>query len=177
MAITGRSAPRGLRRGRVLRALGFWVGLVLTSILPGRASSAPANDSPIVGVIIATVTKISDIPSDVLRTAFRGLRPEYQGIHLTPFNLPLQTPARERLDRALLGLAPSEVGSYWVDQRVRDGRTPPRTVPSVDIATKVVAQLPGAIACVPLPIRDPRVRVLRVDGKGPSDKGYLLAPN
>ena len=125
-------------------------------------------------MIIASSARVTDIPVDLVRTAFLGLHVEHRGVHLIPLNAPLRTPARARLDRVLLGLEPSEVGGFWIDQRVRDGRNPPRTVPSTELAVRVVAQLPGAIACVPAQVVDSGVRVLRIDGKAPSDSGYLL---
>ena len=134
-----------------------------------------AQRAGVLVLIIAGSTGISDMPSGVVRSAFFGRRTEHRGVRLIPFNLPLGSPARERLDRALLGLEPADVGRFWIDQRVRDGRIPPRTAPSVGLAVRVVGQLPGAIACVPATAVDSRVRVLRIDGKEPSEKGYLLA--
>ncbi|MFT3922982.1 MAG: hypothetical protein QM778_10640 [Myxococcales bacterium] len=151
------------------------LALLILALMPVRVATAGVQQTDELALIIGSATGVSDIPSDVVRTAFLGLRAEYHGIRLIPLNLPLRTPARERLDRALLGLAPEEVGSFWIDQRVRDGRNPPRTAPSVELAVRIVAQLKGAIACVPLASLDPRTRALRIDGKGPSESGYLLS--
>lgn len=164
--------PRRTARRSALVAL---VLLAWTALPFLRAPSAGAQRVSDFVFIIANSTGITDIPSDVLRTAFLGLRAEYRGVRLIPLNLPLRMPARERLDRALLGLEPNQVGSFWIDQRVRDGRSPPRTVPSADLAVRIVAQLPGAVACVPAGLAEAHVRVLNVDGKSPSDSGYLLA--
>jgi hypothetical protein len=148
--------------------------LLLAAVFPARVPRALAQHAEVLALIIAGSTSVTDIPSDVVRTAYLGLRAEYKGVRLIPLNPPLKTPARERMDRTLLGLAPSEVGIFWIDQRVRDGRIAPRTVPSADVAVRVVAQLPGAITCVPASALSPHVRALRIDGKGPSDSGYLL---
>jgi hypothetical protein len=167
---------RRLRKTGDRSALAALILLLLAAFLPARASLAIAQRADAFVLIIGSSTGVTDISSDVVRTAFLGLRAEFRGVRLIPLNLPLRTFVRERLDRVLLGLEPSEVGSFWIDQRVRDGRSPPRTVSSAELAVRVVAQLPGAVACVPATFVDPHVRALRIDGKGPSEKGYLLAP-
>ncbi len=169
-----RAPARGPLTGRRSSLVAF-VLLMAAVLLPVGATPAGAQRTADFVVVIATATGLSDLPSSVLRMAFLGLRAEHRGVRLVPLNLPLKAAARERMDRALLGLEPDQVGSFWVDQRVRDGRTPPRTVPSAELAVRIVAQLPGAIACVPAATFDSRVRALSIDGKAPSDSGYLLA--
>ena len=136
------------------------------------AQPTPAPDSIV--MIIAASTEISDIPADLLRTAFRGLPAQHHGVRLIPFNAPPGAPMRVRVDRLLLGLEPENVGSFWVDQRVRDGRTPPRTAPTIELALRVVAHLPGAVAYVPATALGDKVRALKIDGRGPQDTKYLL---
>lgn len=149
--------------------------LMLAIVLPTRATSAIARPSDALTLIMASASSLQDLPSHVVREAFQGLRADYKGVRLIPFNLPLGSPIRQQLDRAVLGLAPNEVGMFWVDQRVRDGRTAPRTVTSVERLIRVVAQLSGAIAGVPASAVDGSVRTLRIDGRAPTDKDYLLA--
>ena len=155
-----------------------WLALVLLIVavfLPLPARRVGAQQPETLVVIMASSSQISDLPSGVLRSAFLGLSTVYRGTQLIPFNAPIGTPIRARMDWALLGLEQREVGTFWVDQRVRDGRMPPRTVSSTDLAVRVVAQLPGAIACVPASQAGPRVRALRIDGVDPSSHEYLLA--
>jgi len=159
-----------------LRALAALVLLALVVCSRWGVPTAVAQRADVLVMIIASSTPVTDIPADVVRTAFLGLRAEHRGVRLIAFNPMLRTPSRERLDRVLLGIEPDEVGGFWVDQRVRDGRHPPRALPSDELAVRVVAQLPGAIACVPARLVVSGVRALRIDGKGPSDRGYLLAP-
>lgn len=149
--------------------------VMLAAFLPVRASPALAQRAPGVALIVAANSGITDIPSDVVRSTFQGLRVDYKGVTLVPFNLPPKTPVREKMDRALLGLEPAEVGRFWIDQRIRDGRTAPRTIPTIDLLVRVVAQLKGAIAGVPANQIGPQTRAIRIDGKGPSESGYFLA--
>jgi hypothetical protein len=169
---THRATPRSLARLCTWFALAFTC-LASGSPVRGAAAAARSGDAPV--MIIGERTPITDIPASVVRAAFRGLPTEYEGQRLIPLNPPQGTPVREVMDRALLGLSRDAVGRFWVDQRVRDGRTPPRTVPNPQLAVRVVAQLPGTITCVPARLTTPAVRVLRIDGKGPADRGYLFA--
>jgi hypothetical protein len=170
------AADRRLRRERGVPSARLALALLLLAIvLPTRALSAIARPSDALVLISASASSLQDIPSNVLREAFQGLRTAYKGVRIIPFNLPLGTPIRQQLDRAVLGLEPTEVGMFWVDQRVRDGRIAPRTVASVERLVRVVAQLPGAVACVPASAVDGSVRALRIDGRAPTDKDYLLA--
>jgi hypothetical protein len=173
---TSAAAERRAVRKRSLPSVRLAFALLLFAIVtPMRASSAIARPSDALVLIIASASSLYDLPSNVVRDAFQGLRTDYKGVRLIPFNLPLGSAIRQQLDRAVLGLGPNEVGMYWVDQRVRDGRTAPRTVTSVERLVRVVAQLPGALACVPATAVDGSVRALRIDGRTPTDRDYLLA--
>jgi hypothetical protein len=149
--------------------------LVLALLVPVRGAKVAAQRAQGVAVIIASSSRITDISSGILRSAFLNLPVTIEGQRLLPFNLPLNNALRTRFDRGVLGLDAGSVGRFWVDQRVRDARRPPRDVPSAELGVRVVASLPGAISYAPIELTgNPRVRVLRIDGKSPSDSGYLL---
>lgn len=150
------------------------LALVLIAGLPVRATKAKDADAMV--IVIAQSTGLTDLPSSVLRDAYLGLTAEHHDVPLIPFNVPLGSAVRQRMDRALLGLEPRDVGRFWINQRVRDGRRPPRTLSSNDLALRVVAQLPGAIACVSASSVTGPLTALLIDGKGPTHPGYLLAP-
>jgi hypothetical protein len=77
----------------------------------------------------------------------------------------------------LLGLASDRVGAYWIDQRVRFGKTPPRVIASPELVMRVVASLKGAIGYVEMnPGSVPSaLTVLKVEDKAPTDPGYAFA--
>jgi hypothetical protein len=87
----------------------------------------------------------------------------------------LQSPARVSFDRSLLGLKPTEVGGFWIDRRIRDQGHPPKTVPSSDLAVRVVMSLVGAITYAQTGQLNDKVCALTIDGRGPSAPNYLLA--
>jgi hypothetical protein len=135
-----------------------------------------AAGKPLV-VIVSVATPIRDITTALLRRAFLGEAAEYAaGKRLIPINNPLSTPARVSFDRKVLSLEPQEVGRFWIDRRIRDQSGPPKTVPSADLALRVVMSLPGAISYIyPDQVND-KVRALTVDGKTSESPGYLLTP-
>lgn len=57
--------------------------------------------------------------------------------------------ARQLFDRVVLGMSPDEVARYWLDARIRSGRTPPREVAEPALAARLVARVRGAVAYVP----------------------------
>ena len=77
-------------------------------------------------------------------------------------------------DQAVMGLKAEAVGRFWIDRRIRDQSGPPKSVPSVDLAVRLVMSLPGAIGYVRSDMLNPKVQALTIDGKSPGQKGYLL---
>jgi len=130
--------------------------------------------SPLVAIVASTLP-ISDISTSLLRRAFQGEAAEYAaGKRLIPINHPQNTPARDQFDLAVLGLKPDAVGRFWVDRRIRDQPGPPKTVPSIELAQRLVMSLPGAITYVTPDLVNPKVKALTIDGKSPGQGGYLL---
>lgn len=155
----------------------------LLSLLLAAASLAPlprvarAQQQPSWVVIIGKSAGITDIALPTLRRAFLGEIAEYaSGKRLIPFNAPTGAPGRVLFDKRVLGLAQDEVGRFWVDRRIRDEGAPPRTVPSAELAVRVVAAVPGAITYVPANLVIPGVQVLTIDKRAPGTQGYTLNP-
>jgi hypothetical protein len=127
-------------------------------------------------VVIANTTGLTDISGALLRRAFEGYSAEYKpGKRLLPLNHPTGTLERQRFDHVVLGLTPDEVGRFWVDQRIRSAGQPPRTLPSAELAVRVVASFVGAITYTTADLVKPGLNVLTIDGKPPTDKNYLFS--
>lgn len=152
----------------VFACLALLAGLLTLplSLSPARASN------PSLVVVVSSSLGAKNISAADLRRAFLGLPTELGGKRLVPLNLPPTNASRQAFDRAVLGLEPSKVGAFWVDRRIRDESPPPRTVPSADLAAKVAASLPGAIAYIPPDKVNSKVVVLSIDGKAPGSAGY-----
>lgn len=126
-------------------------------------------------VIVSNAVETSDLSFATLRRIFAGGPAEYRpGKRFVPINHPIGTAERALFDRTVMGLAPEDVGRYWVDQRIRGTALPPRTLPSADLVVRVVASLPGAITYTDPKLIGPGLKVLTIDNKAPSDPNYLF---
>jgi hypothetical protein len=125
-------------------------------------------------IIMAASSAQKELSRNELRRIFlHQPSDDVSGNRFIPLNAPPKSPIRVHLDTFLFGLGPDEMARYWVDQRIR-GTQAPRAVPSIDMARKVVAKLPGGITYIPASQLIPEVKALRIDGRGPFDNGYPL---
>ena len=153
----------------------FAVLLLLLAAFAPLPHAARAQAARPLLVIVAQATGLTDISAALLRRAFEGYPAEYQpGKRLLPLNHPISSPERQRFDRAVLGLTPDEVGRFWVDQRIRSAGQPPRTLPSPELAVRVVLSFAGAITYTTADMVKPGLNVLKIDGQAPSDSGYMF---
>jgi hypothetical protein len=148
---------------------------LLLAVLSPVGAQVHASTAQTLLVIVGNATGMTDISLAMLRRAFQSEPAQSpSGKRLVPFNHALNSPERTLFDRAVLGLEPDEVGRFWINRRIRDEGLPPKTLPSMDLAVRVVASFPGAITYVKADTVTSGVRVLRVDGKLPGEPGYLL---
>lgn len=146
------------------------------ALWPPMPRAAAQASKPVV-VIVSAALGNSDITLATLRHAFEGYATDLSGTRLIPFNQAIGTPARSILDKAVLGLEPDKVASFWIDRKIRQSVDAPRALPSPDLVLRVVATLKGAIGYTEAsPSSIPSaVRVLSIDGKAPSDPNYPLS--
>jgi hypothetical protein len=150
---------------------------LLTCVLLVGLSFGAATSSAAVQLvaIISENSRLVDIDAIELRRIFLGyaqLDPD--GRTLIPLNHPPGADARKRFDQVLLGFNSNDAAKYWVDQRIRGARVPPRTAAPEHLLQRVVAKLPGAISYVPQGSLVPGVRALTIDGKHAGEPGYPL---
>ncbi len=82
------------------------------------------------------------------------------GLKASPVNLPKRSDLREEFDESGLGLSPDEVDRYWIDQKIRDGKSPPRPLPSEGAVLRFVQSNKGAIGYVSADVAEGSVRVV-----------------
>jgi hypothetical protein len=117
----------------------------------------------------------NDISLATLKIAFRGKIAHVNGKTIIPINHAVGTAMRADFDRLILGLEPSAVGRYWVDRRIRDEGVPPKSIPTPELAVRVVAAVPAAITYARQGLLNNKVKALTIDGKGANEPGYALA--
>jgi hypothetical protein len=148
-----------------------WLG---ASTLLGRRAFAAGGAVPL-AVIVSARSGVMEMSGVVLRSIFLGDAVRGPGdVRYVAFNQPPQSTDRTAFDRLALGLSPGDVGKYWLDRRIRGEGRPPKMVESLPLLQKLVAVFPGAISYVRADQLVPTLRALRIDGKLPTDPGYLL---
>lgn len=127
-------------------------------------------------LVASTGFPANDISLATVKLAFRGQIAEAGGKRVIPINHTVGTEQRIEFDRIVLGLEPSAVGRYWVDRRIRDEGLPPKSIPTAELAVRVVAAVPAAITYARRALLNPKVKALTIDGKAAGEPGYALTP-
>ena len=143
-----------------------------TAALSVRASRASAATS--LAVVVGVSTQLESISRAELKRLFLSETDNVSGKVLVPFNMAGTLPERAIFLRTVLGMSPDEESKYWIDRRIRGQGGGPKSAPSVDSLLKVAARFPKAVTYVPAALVKADVKVLRVDGKLPSEAGYPL---
>ena len=137
------------------------------------AQSSRGSD---LAVVVNSDTPVTDLSLAEVRKVFLGQR-QYWNPKL-PVILLMRAPvARERdiVLRVIYHMSEEEYTQYWVAQVFRaEVTSPPKSVYSNNMQYELVAAIPGAIAFVDARNVPPGVKVVRVDGKLPGEKGYPL---
>ena len=151
--------------------------VALLLLLPLRnlllAQTSRAGD---LAVVVNPDTPVTDLSLADVRRVFLGQR-QYWSSKL-PVVLLIRAPvARERdvVLRVIYQMSEEEYTQYWVAKIFRaEVTSPPKIVYSNDMQHELVTALPGAIAFVDARNVRPGVKVVRIDGKLPGEKGYPL---
>ena len=139
----------------------------ITIALGAREASAQT------AVIVHRSSPIANVPLDELRRFFLGKTTiAGNGQQITLVEL---SPLRTKFYKSLLGLSADEVRRRWVAMVFKgDATALPYELPDAPSVRKYVAEHPGAVAFIPLGDVDDTVKIVRVDGKLPSDAAYPI---
>lgn len=151
-----------------------------TSILRSRlgliALLASALATPLraqVAVVVNTANASDDLSLDRLRRLFLGQATTFStGEHA---RLATYTGSIDIFVRAALGLQREIVRSRWMAMTFRgEATTLPAEYANSEDVKRFVREHPDAIAYLPAADVDATVKVLRIDGKRPTDPGYVI---
>jgi ABC-type phosphate transport system substrate-binding protein len=129
-----------------------------------------------VALVVHPDTPVSNLSLAEVRKVFLGDR-QYWTSNM-PVVLLIRAPvARERdvVLKIIYQMSESQFKQYWIAKIFRaEAATAPKVVYSNDMASDLVAAIPGAIAFVDSREVKPGTKVLRVDGRLPGEPGYPL---
>jgi hypothetical protein len=158
--------------GNRRRFLGMLGALLSPSWLgPSKAEAGELR----LAVVVGKTSGLSELSVQDLKNLYRGDQLTGPGGgRLIPFALSTDLPERVSFDRVVLGWSPVEVARHWIDRKIRGQSGPPKSVESPEMMLRVVAKLDGSLGYVRAEdVRD-IVKVLRIDGKLPTEAGYPI---
>ena len=150
--------------------------IALVTILLNGSPAQTTRGGTDIAVVVHPDTPVSDLTLSDVRKVLLGQR-QYWNAKL-PVVLLIRAPvARERdvVLRVIYEMSEEQFKQYWVAKIFRaEAATPPKIVYSNDMQYELVSGIPGAIAFMDARNVRPGLKVLRVDGHLPGEKGYPL---
>jgi ABC-type phosphate transport system substrate-binding protein len=140
--------------------------------IPGPARS----QSYTVAIVVHPDAQVDNVSFDDLRKIFMAQQQFWRDN--SRITLLVRAPiAAERkliLDK-IYGMSEDQFRQFWIGKMFRaDVASGPKIVYSSEMARELVSAIPGAITFLPLDAVTPNVKVLRIDGRLPTDAGYVL---
>ncbi len=152
-------------------------GLLVMAVL-ALGTPAPAGETKPgdVAVVVRPELPVDDLSFSEMRKLLMGDRQFWSpGLRVT---LLMRAPvARERevLLRIVYRMTEAEFRRYWMEKVFRaEAPGDPQIVYSNETATELVKAVPGAVAFVDATQVPKGLKVLRIDGRLPGEKGYPL---
>jgi hypothetical protein len=164
-----------LRTTRRLTRWAPWLGIVC--LVLGRLTSSPgaqaAND---VAVVVHPDVPVDNLTVSELRRVVLGDREFWPaGVRIT---LLIRAPVAHERDLVLKNLCQmteAQFRQHWIGKVFRaDTALAPKIVYSTDMAVDMVNRFPGAIAFIDASLVGKGLKVVRIDGRVPGEKGYVL---
>lgn len=139
-----------MRRGHTLPSASVALGALAVSLAVSSGFVAAAEPPPDLVVVAHAGVPVAGLSEAQLNALFAGTRKHWaDGSPVRVFNLTLGSPPRVEFDRVVLKMTPEGVSKYWLDRRIRGEGTPPRQMPTPELACRIVAVIPGSISYVP----------------------------
>jgi hypothetical protein len=149
--------------------------LILVAVVTGAIGHPlRAGERMPLAVIVSKASPLSELSSAQLVRMYLGDLVDAGGGRLIPLNRAITSEERAEFDRVVLGKSPDEVARYWIDRKIRGQSGAPKAVEPVDVYERVIAKLDGAVGYVRINEIGGDVKVLRIDGKAPTDRGYPI---
>lgn len=143
---------------------------ILAPVVPQAAAGE-------VAVIVHRENPVDELAYDQLVKIFKQDKQHWSDGR--PIYLIMQeagSPEKELVLKKVFKMDQEELKKFWLT-RIFRGEIPsfPKTLSSNAAVRRFVGQVAVAIGFIDASTADPSVKVLRIDGKLPGDKGYLLA--
>jgi len=163
-----RKRPYSRRIALLVSVLGLWH--------LGATGAAAQEAGFAVAIVVHPETDVDDLTFSELRTIFRGERQFWDnGRRVTLLMRAPVAAEREMILRRIYQMDEAAFREYWIGKMFRaEVASGPKLVYSADMARDLVTVIPGAITFVPASEVSAVTKVVRIDGKLPTDPGYAL---
>lgn len=172
----GTGIGAGTSDGRMLRLLTLAFACVISAFFPATSASAQSNAREPIAIVVNPKTAVTDISFAELRRIFLGEQQFWPD--RSKVTLLVRAPvAHERavVLNEIYRMDEDQFRQYWIGKMFRaEVAGGPKIVYSADMAMNLVDVIPGSITFVLASSVTGSARVLRIDGKLPSDPGYPL---
>lgn len=140
------------------------------------AAGCPAAVSGDVAIVVRPDVPIDNLPFADVRKLFLGERQFWpKNLRVT---LLIRAPVaheREIVLRSIYQMSEAQFRQYWISKVFRaEVSAGPKIVYSSDMATELVSAIPGAVTFIEAGKIPKDLKVLRIDGRLPGEKGYAL---
>jgi ABC-type phosphate transport system substrate-binding protein len=153
-----------------------FLALACLAMIAMQSLQAQNQRSSSIAVAVNPDTQVNDLSLDEVRKIFLGER-QYWTTKL-PVVLLIRAPvARERdiVLRVIYQMDEVRFKRYWIAKIFRaESANVPKIVYSNDMANELIAAIPGAIGFMDTRDVRPGLKVIRIDGRLPSDADYPL---
>lgn len=155
--------------------LSLAVALPLLAALPSVEHSARAAARVTLAVFVAKDSTVQNLKMSELRRIFTNADDSgFSGTRSIPFNHTARSSDRVGFDQTVLRMSPEEVSRFWIDRKIRGLPGPPRAVDSLSQLLRLVTNTNAGMGYARPNQVTKDVRVIRIDGKLPSEAGYPL---
>jgi hypothetical protein len=142
-------------------------------VLLGLSLAAAPGD---VAVVVGPDTPVDNLSFADVRKLFMGDR-QYWSSNLRVTLLIRAPVARERdvVLKLIDGMTEAQFRQYWISKIFRlETSSGPKIVYSTEMAAELVAAIPGAVAFMDSAIVPKSLKIVKIDGRSPGEKGYRL---
>lgn len=155
------------------------VPVAAAAALSITAAAMPAVEAPSaapVAIVVHPDTPVDDLSFDQLRRVFLGEQQFWDGsTRITLLVRPPRSSERAVILDRVYEMNEGQFRQYWIAKLFRaEVSSGPKIVYSNESALELVAAIPGAITFMDATVPTRSVKVLRIDGISPGQRGYRL---
>jgi ABC-type phosphate transport system substrate-binding protein len=150
--------------------------ILLLFILLGLLRPPAAGADNDIAVVVRPDTPMDNLSFGEIRKLLLGDRQFWtSNLRVT---LLIRAPAARERDvvlKTIYQMSESQFRQYWISKVFRaEASSGPKIVYSNEMATELVSAIPGSVAFVEAAMVPKGLKVLKIDGKLPGEKGYAL---